>query len=161
MHRIVSRLALLTGLAAAFVLPAFAQVPAPPAPSGVPAIAPTPAPAATPKAKRTRRTKTAPTPAPAAPPAPDGKMSAATPAPSATPKARKTRTRTTKSDKTPTIAKTPAHPGDVWVNTDSGVYHLSGTKWYGKTKEGTFMSESDAKAKGYHVSKSKMFGREQ
>jgi len=36
----------------------------------------------------------------------------------------------------------------VWVNTSSGVYHKSG-RWYGKTKEGKFMTESEAKAAGY------------
>jgi len=38
--------------------------------------------------------------------------------------------------------------GKVWVNTDSGVYHKSG-RWYGKTKSGKFMTESEAKAAGY------------
>jgi uncharacterized iron-regulated membrane protein len=38
--------------------------------------------------------------------------------------------------------------GKVWVNTDSGVYHKGG-RWYGKTKAGKFMTESEAKAAGY------------
>jgi hypothetical protein len=38
--------------------------------------------------------------------------------------------------------------GKVWVNTDTGVYHKSG-RWYGKTKTGKFMTESEAKATGY------------
>ena len=37
----------------------------------------------------------------------------------------------------------------VWVNTASGIYHYSGTRWYGKTKHGEFMSEADARSKGY------------
>jgi len=41
--------------------------------------------------------------------------------------------------------------GMVWVNTDSGVYHKGG-RWYGKTKQGKFMSEADAKAAGYKAS---------
>ena len=42
--------------------------------------------------------------------------------------------------------------GKVWVNLDSGVYHKSG-RWYGKTKNGKFMSEDEAKQAGYRESK--------
>ena len=38
--------------------------------------------------------------------------------------------------------------GKVWVNTESGVYHKSG-RWYGKTKQGKFMTEGEAKSAGY------------
>ena len=41
----------------------------------------------------------------------------------------------------------------VWVNTATGIYHYSGTRWYGKTKQGEFMSEAEARAKGYPGSK--------
>lgn len=36
----------------------------------------------------------------------------------------------------------------VWVNTKSGVYHCSGTRFYGKTKSGRYMSQSIARADG-------------
>jgi len=42
--------------------------------------------------------------------------------------------------------------GKVWVNLDSGVYHKAG-RWYGKTKNGKFMSEDEAKQAGYRESK--------
>jgi hypothetical protein len=40
----------------------------------------------------------------------------------------------------------------VWVNTDSGVYHKPGSRWYGKTKQGKYMAEADAHRAGYRAS---------
>jgi hypothetical protein len=41
----------------------------------------------------------------------------------------------------------------VWVNTATGIYHYPGTRWYGKTNQGKFMSEKDAIAQGYRAAK--------
>jgi DNA uptake protein ComE-like DNA-binding protein len=47
------------------------------------------------------------------------------------------------------ITRTPPKAGMVWVNTDSGIYHKEGSRWYGKTKEGKFMAEQDAKKQSF------------
>src|SRR5271167_4638401 len=40
----------------------------------------------------------------------------------------------------------------VWVNLDTGIYHKGG-RWYGKTKNGKFISVDDAKKAGYKAAK--------
>jgi len=40
----------------------------------------------------------------------------------------------------------------VWVNLDTGIYHKAG-RWYGKTKNGQFMTEDEAKKAGYKAAK--------
>jgi predicted small lipoprotein YifL len=36
----------------------------------------------------------------------------------------------------------------VWVNTKSHVYHCPGTRYYGNTKNGGYMTQADAQKKG-------------
>jgi hypothetical protein len=41
----------------------------------------------------------------------------------------------------------------VWVNTGSKIYHKSGSRWYGNTKQGEWMTEPDAQKAGYKAAK--------
>jgi hypothetical protein len=45
--------------------------------------------------------------------------------------------------------------GKVWANEDSKIYHCPGTRFYGTTKNGKYMSEADAKAAGMHGANNK------
>jgi hypothetical protein len=50
-----------------------------------------------------------------------------------------------------TQAATPAPgggPGLVWVNTETHVYHKEGSRFYGTTKKGKYVSEADAIKEG-------------
>ena len=80
----------------------------------------------------------APTPVPA--PAPRY-----TPPPVAAPAQAPAPARASTSDKTPAPG---GGPGMVWVNSASNVYHCYGSQWYGTTKAGKYMSESQATASG-------------
>ena len=51
----------------------------------------------------------------------------------------------------PTTAAAGGGDGKVWVNSKSKTYHCEGTKFYGKTKTGEYMTEADAKAQGNHA----------
>jgi hypothetical protein len=48
--------------------------------------------------------------------------------------------------------------GLVWVNTNSKVYHKEG-EFYGKTKQGKFMTEADAQKAGYRAAKTSPIGK--
>ena len=41
----------------------------------------------------------------------------------------------------------------VWVNRATGIYNFPGTRSYGNTNQGEFMSEKEAQAHGYRASK--------
>jgi hypothetical protein len=43
----------------------------------------------------------------------------------------------------------------VWVNLDTKIFHREGDRWYGKTKHGKYMSESEAVKEGYRLSREK------
>lgn len=36
----------------------------------------------------------------------------------------------------------------VWLNTASGIYHLKGERWYGRTKHGAYVCKREADAAG-------------
>jgi hypothetical protein len=81
---------------------------------------------------------------PAAKPAPAPAVAPAEPAPKST---------------TPAKVKAEAPPagsGKVWVNTRSKIYHCEGSKFFGQTKEGEYMSETDAQAKGFVANRKKV-----
>jgi Protein of unknown function (DUF3761) len=84
--------------------------------------------------------------APAAAAAPPPASAPATPA--AAPKAPSAPAKTSSSYTPPATAAPGGGPGMVWVNKSSKVYHCPSDRWYGKTKNGAYMSEADAKAQG-------------
>jgi hypothetical protein len=104
---------------------------------------------------------------PAESPSPTEKAASPSPAksPTASPKAKPT-PKKSKAERKPSPAASPvpagrateeaANPpalggghGQVWVNTETGVYHREGSRFYGTTKKGKYMIEQDARQAGY------------
>ena len=101
----------------------------------------------------------APTPQPGSPDKPQstasGSSSPAAAKPTATASPPRTLAPATQASATTAKPQTPPANGAgvVWINTDTGVYHKQGTRWYGKTKHGKYMLETDAVKAGYKPAK--------
>jgi hypothetical protein len=115
----------------------------------------------------TIETPTVATPMPTASPSPTEKAASPSPAasPTASPKAKPTSkkakakrkarraARPMPAGRTTDEAANPPAPGgghgQVWVNTETGVYHIQGSRFYGTTRKGKYMIEQDAIQTGY------------
>jgi hypothetical protein len=110
------------------------------------------------RAGETLALPTAPAPAPTATaPAPTAATPASTPvlAPAGKP-APTAASAPTGANEFAAEAQAKAHcPADtvVWANLDSKIYHFSGNRNYGTTKEGAYMCERDAMTQGVRAAK--------
>jgi DNA uptake protein ComE-like DNA-binding protein len=117
------------------------------APAAAATPAPAPQPATSASKRRSSSAAASESAAPAAAPASSSPAPAPSPAASAPPAAPAAAAHTSPQ------AQPPPGSGMVWVNLDSGVYHKEGTRYYGKTKNGKYMSEADAIKAGYRAAK--------
>lgn len=100
-----------------------------------------------------KASKTAAAAAPAPAPA------ASNPAPAATTAAPAHASKPSAGSSTNVAAAPGGGPGLVWVNSATNVYHCSGSRYYGKTKEGKYMTEAQAKSAGAHPDHGKSCGQ--
>ena len=103
-----------------------------------PTPSPSPEASATPAKKHSKKTKAAAEPS-------------ASPVAASNPAATLATTPAAKKHKAPepqTAQAAGGGNGQVWVNSETHVYHKEGSKWYGKTKQGKYMSEADAVKEG-------------
>ncbi len=117
-----------------------------PAPSASPAVSASPA-----GGHARKKASASPTAAPAASASPAKPFSIGSlfkPKPTASPAT----TTTGSAELNATPAPGGGH-GMVWVNTESHVYHKEGSRFYGKTKQGKYVSETDAMKEGDRASK--------
>lgn len=117
-----------------------------PAPSASPAVSASPA-----GGHARKKASASPTAAPAASASPAKPFSIGSlfkPKPTASPAT----TTTGSAELNATPAPGGGH-GMVWVNTESHVYHKEGSRFYGKTKQGKYVSEADAMKEGDRASK--------
>jgi len=116
--------------------------------------APPAAPSPQPTSSASKRKSSSTAASDAAPPSsPPASSPAAAPAPAPSPAASAPPAAPATAAKSTPQAQPPAGSGMVWVNLDSGVYHKEGTRYYGKTKNGKYMSEADALKAGYRAAK--------
>jgi hypothetical protein len=114
-----------------------------------PTPSPSPTASASPAKKHSKKAKAAAAAAATPTPAPASNMAAAPEAtPATAPAAKKHKAPEPQASQAPGGGN-----GQVWVNTESHVYHKEGSKWYGKTKHGKYMSEADAVKEGDKASK--------
>ena len=118
--------------------------------SNAPAAAASPQPTSTASKRKSSSTAASDAPPPSNPPA---SSSAAAPAPAPAPAASAPPAAPAPAAKSAPQAQPAPGSGMVWVNLDSGVYHKEGTRYYGKTKNGKYMSEADALKAGYRAAK--------
>jgi len=87
----------------------------------------------------------------AAAPAPTARPANNAPAAAPMPVSHRTSTRTASAGGSMGSPAPGGGAGKVWVNSESKTYHCLGTKWYGTTKHGEYMTEAQAKSQGDHA----------